>query len=153
MRFLLAARTADPSQGVSPKTHFNPVFAYKSLIFNTVLPARCMHSRIPVIGEDQAMSEKQGNEREEREFTKTVSLNSAYVAISCAALLYAVSWVMGCSTAPTSKTGGGKKINHSAELVHLSEEDKVGPAISGRKLTVEKMAQRAATSLQYSNEE
>jgi hypothetical protein len=112
-----------------------------------------MHSRIPVIGEDQAMSEKQGNEREEREFTKIVSLNSAYVAISCAALLYAVSWVMGCSTAPTSKTGGGKKINHSAELVHLSEEDKVGPAISGRKLTVEKMAQRAATSLQYSNEE
>src|SRR6266478_280499 len=99
------------------------------------------------------MSEKQGNEREEREFTKTVSLNSAYVAVSCAALLYAVSWVMGCSTAPTSKTGGGKKINHSAELVHLSEEDKVGSALSGRKLTVEKMAQRAATSLQYSNEE
>jgi hypothetical protein len=99
------------------------------------------------------MSEKHVNEREERELTQPVSLNSAYVAISCAALLYAVSWVMGCSTAPTAKPGGGKKISHSAELVHLSEEDKVGPAISGRKLTVEKMAQRAATSLQYSNEE
>src|ERR1700746_2660882 len=84
---------------------------------------------------------------------KPVSLDTAYVVISCAALLYAVSWVMGCSTTPAAKSGGGKKISHSAELVHLSEEDKVGPAISGRKLTVEKMAQRAATSLQYSNEE
>ena len=84
---------------------------------------------------------------------KPVSLDTAYVVISCAALLYAVSWVMGCSTTPAAKSGGGKKIRHSAELVHLSEKDKVGSAISGRKLTVEKMAQRAATSLQYSNEE
>jgi hypothetical protein len=99
------------------------------------------------------MNEKQGNEREERELTHAVSLSSALAAISCAALLYAVSWVMGCSTAPMAKTGGGKEIGHAAEPVHLSEPDKVGPAISGRKLTVEKMAQRAATSLQYSNEE
>ena len=99
------------------------------------------------------MSEKQSHEREERELTKTVSMNSALAAISCAALLYAVSWVMGCSTAPTSKSGGGKKISQSTGLVHLSDEDKIVPAISGRKLTVEKMAQRAAISLQYSNEE
>jgi hypothetical protein len=99
------------------------------------------------------MSEKQSHEREEGELTKTVSMNSALAAISCAALLYAVSWVMGCSTAPTSKSGGGKKISQSTGLVHLSEEDKIVPAISGRKLTVEKMAERAAISLQYSNEE
>jgi hypothetical protein len=99
------------------------------------------------------MREKQGHECEERELTRTVSMNSALAAISCATLLYAVSWVMGCSTAPTAKTGAGKKISQPAGLVHLSEEDKIVPAISGRKLTVEKMAQRAAISLQYSNEE
>lgn len=100
------------------------------------------------------MTLKVGQEHQERELTRTVSLDSAIVAITCASLLYAVSWVMGCSTAPTPRTGdGGKKINHSAELVHASEEDKLGPVISGRKLTVEKMAQRSATSLQYSNEE
>jgi hypothetical protein len=99
------------------------------------------------------MREKLGHECEERELTRTVSMNSALAAISCATLLYAVSWVMGCSTAPTAKTGGGKKISQPAGLVHLSEEDKIVPAISGRKLTVEKMAQRAAISLQYSNEE
>ena len=93
------------------------------------------------------------SEQYEKELTKTVSMNSALVAITCAALLYAVSWVMGCSTTPTSKTAGGKKISRSAELVHLAEEDKISPAISGRKLTVEKMAHRAATALQYSNEE
>ena len=92
-------------------------------------------------------------EHEERELAKIVSMDSAIVAITCASLLYAVSWVMGCSTAPTAKTGGGKKTNRSAQLVHASGEDKLAPAISGRKLTVEKMAQRSATSLQYSNEE
>src|ERR1700739_1429582 len=60
---------------------------------------------------------------------------------------------MGCSTAPGAKSGGGKKISHTARSVRASEEDKIGPAISGRKLTVERMAQRAAASLQYSNEE
>jgi hypothetical protein len=99
------------------------------------------------------MTAKVGQEHGERELTKTVSMDSAIVAITCASLLYALSWVMGCSTAPTSRTGGGgKKIKHSAELVHASE-DKLGPAISGRQLTVERMAQRSATSLQYSNEE
>jgi hypothetical protein len=92
-------------------------------------------------------------EQPDQATVKPISLDSAYVAISCAALLYAVSWAMGCSSVPTAKNGSGKKINHSAELVYVSEEDRVGSAISGRKLTVEKMAQRAATSLQYSNEE
>jgi hypothetical protein len=99
------------------------------------------------------MTTKQCTEQKERELTKAVSMDSAIVAISCASLLYAVSWIMGCSTTPTAKSGGGKKISHSAQLVRVTEEDKIGPAISGRKLTVEKMTQRAATSLQYSNEE
>ena len=84
---------------------------------------------------------------------KTVSLDSAYVAITCAALLYAVSWVMGCSAAPSHNSGGGKKLASSHELNHHPDEEKALTAISGRKLTVEKMAQRAATSLQFSNEE
>jgi len=99
------------------------------------------------------MTTKQCTEQKERELIKAVSMDSAIVAITCASLLYAVSWIMGCSTTPTAKSGGGKKISHSAQLVRVSEEDKIGPAISGRKLTVEKMTQRAATSLQYSNEE
>ena len=82
----------------------------------------------------------------------TVSLDSAYVAITCAALLYAVSWVVGCSAAP-AHTGGGKKLASSHELNRRPDEEKALTAISGRKLTVEKMAQRAATSLQFSNEE
>jgi len=84
---------------------------------------------------------------------REISLDSALVPIICASLLYAVSWIMGCSTAPSAKAGGGKKLNESSEFVRLAAEDKIGPSISGRKLTVEKMAQRAATSLQYSNEE
>src|SRR6266851_3171696 len=96
------------------------------------------------------------NRQSEREVIKAVSMDSAFVAITCATLLYAVSWVMGCSTAPGTKSGGGKKFAASREVVKLSPEDaddKLVPAVSGRKLTVEKMAQRAATSLQYSNEE
>ena len=84
---------------------------------------------------------------------KTVSLDSAYVAITCAALLYAVSWVMGCSAAPSHNSGGGRKLASSHQLNHHPGEEKALTAISGRKLTVEKMAQRAATSLQFSNEE
>src|SRR6266853_2219399 len=83
---------------------------------------------------------------------KTVSLDSACVAITCAALLFAVSWVVGCSAAP-SHTGGGKKLASSQELNRRPDEEKALTVISGRKLTVEKMAQRAATSLQFSNEE
>jgi hypothetical protein len=88
--------------------------------------------------------------------TKEVSLDPALVPVICAVLLYAVSWVMGCSssTAP-ARTAGGKKLT-DRELVHLAPEDaddKLTPAVSGRKLTIEKMTQRAATSLQFSNEE
>lgn len=84
-----------------------------------------------------------------------VRLDSALVPIVCAALLYAVSWVMGCSSAPAGKPAGGKKVTQ-AVLPQLSPDDvndKLTPALSGRKLTVEKMAQRAASSLQYANEE
>jgi hypothetical protein len=84
---------------------------------------------------------------------KTVSLDSAYVALACAALLYAVSWVMGCSAAPSHNSGGGKKLASSHELNRRPDEEKTLSAISGRKLTLEKMSQRAATSLQFSNEE
>jgi hypothetical protein len=92
----------------------------------------------------------------EKEGLREVSLNSAFVALTGAALLYAVSWIMGCSSSPSHTSGGGKKLTASRELVKLSPEDaddKLVPTLSGRKLTVEKMAQRAATSLQYSNEE
>jgi hypothetical protein len=96
------------------------------------------------------------NELRDQEVIKEVNLNSALVAISCAALLYVVSWVQGCSNAPSPGSGGGKKLAASREVVKLSPEDaddKLVPTVSGRKLTVEKMAQRAATSLRYSNEE
>jgi hypothetical protein len=91
-----------------------------------------------------------------QEAVKLVSMDSALVAITCAALLYSVSWVMGCSSSPSHSSAGGKKLAASREVVKLSLEDvgdKLMPTISGRKLTVEKMAQRAATSLQFSNEE
>jgi hypothetical protein len=96
------------------------------------------------------------NPQRDQEGIKEINLNSALVAISCAALLYAVSWIQGCSNAPSHGSGGGKKLAIPRELVKLSLEDaddKLVPTLSGRKLTVEKMAQRAATSLQYSNEE
>jgi hypothetical protein len=87
---------------------------------------------------------------------KPISLDSALVAVTTAALLYAVSWIMGCSAAPPRSSGGGKNLTATRELGKLSPEDaddKLVPTVSGRKITVEKMAQRAATSLQYSNEE
>jgi hypothetical protein len=99
------------------------------------------------------------SERPEQELTKPISMDSAFVAIACAVLLYGMSWIMGCSTSPGARSGGGKKRNDRAALVrvpagnHISAEDKIAPVISGRRLTVEKMARRAATSLQYSNEE
>jgi len=96
------------------------------------------------------------NKQRDQEGIKEINLNSALVAIGCAALLYAVSWIQGCSNAPSHNSGGGKKLTASRELVKLSPEDaddKLVPTLSGRKLTVEKMAQRAATSRQYSNEE
>jgi hypothetical protein len=92
-------------------------------------------------------------EQPDRATVKTVSLDSAYVAITCAALLYAVSWIMGCSAAPSHNSGGGKKLTSSHDLKHHPDDEKTLTAISGRKLTLEKMSQRAATSLQFSNEE
>jgi hypothetical protein len=91
-------------------------------------------------------------EQPDQATVKPVSLDSASVAITCAAVLYAVSWIMGCSTTP-SHNGGGKKLASSHELNRRPDEEKTPTAISGRKLTVEKMSQRAATSLQFSNEE
>src|SRR5260221_6647405 len=63
---------------------------------------------------------------------------------------------MGCATAPPHDSGGRKKLTSTREAIQLSRvdpNDKLVPTVSGRKLTVERMAQRAATSLQYSNEE
>ncbi|HSC46444.1 MAG TPA: hypothetical protein VLC94_11445 [Candidatus Acidoferrum sp.] len=39
-----------------------------------------------------------------------VSLSPALVPVICAALLYAISWLSGCSTSPASphRPGGGK---------------------------------------------
>jgi len=87
-----------------------------------------------------------------------VSLNPALVPVICAALLYAVSWIMGCGSpaSSTQKPAGGKKIAESRQQTPLAPEDvndRLGPTNSGRRLTIEKMAQRAATSLQFSNEE
>jgi len=87
-----------------------------------------------------------------------VSLNPALVPVICAALLYAVSWVMGCGgpASSTQKPAGGKKVAESRQQVRPSVEnvdEKIAPTNSGRRLTIEKMAQRAATSLQFSNEE
>lgn len=91
------------------------------------------------------------------EESREVSLSPALVPVICAALLYAVSWVMGCGSSGASlRPGGEKKVADAQRAVRLSPEDlddKLVPAMSGRKLTVEKMAQRAATSLQFSNEE
>jgi hypothetical protein len=87
------------------------------------------------------------------ELAKAISLDSAFVAVTCAALLYAVSWVMGCSTATGPRPAGGKKLNESTSRRQLDRGKSAAPSLSGRKLTLEKMAQRAATSQQYSNEE
>ena len=87
---------------------------------------------------------------------REVSLDPALVALICAAALYTVSWTMGCSTAPAHTASGGKRNAAARELVELAPEDaddKLVPSVSGRKITLEKMAQRSTTSLQYSNDE
>jgi len=88
---------------------------------------------------------------------REVSLNPALVPVICATLLYAVSWIMGCGSAASSTQtpAGGKKVAESRQQARPVEnaDEKIGPANSGRRLTIEKMAQRAATSLQFSNEE
>jgi hypothetical protein len=92
------------------------------------------------------------------EASREVSLDPALVPVFCAALLYVVSWIMGCGSpsSSTQKPAGGKKVAESRQQVPLAlgdANDKVVPTNSGRRLTIEKMAQRAATSLQFSNEE
>jgi hypothetical protein len=102
------------------------------------------------------MTQGQKKEIPEGKIARAVSMDSALVAIITASLLYAVSWTMGCSAVPSRSPSGAKKLGASHEIAKLSPEDaddKLVPTLSGRKLTVEKMAQRAATSLQYSNEE
>lgn len=93
----------------------------------------------------------------ETRLTHEVSLNPALVPVICAALLYAVAWIAGCGSpaSSTQKPTGGKKsvATQQTPLAPEDAADKLGPTNSGRKLTLEKMAQRAATSLQFSNEE
>jgi hypothetical protein len=69
---------------------------------------------------------------------------------------------MGCSSTPSqSHEGGGKKFtatNAAAarQMPQLSPEDanvKWVPTVSGRRITIERMGQHAASSLQYNNEE
>ena len=85
--------------------------------------------------------------------SKTVSLNTAFAAIGCAAFLYVVSWLAGCSAAPLAKPGGGKKLTYARELNRQSDGEKPPTTISGRKLPGEKMNQRPASTLQFSDEE
>lgn len=98
-----------------------------------------------------------GHEGEVAQREPRLPMDSALVILTCAALLYAVSWAMGCSSASSQdRKSGGKKLAAAHALPQLSADDaddKLVPTISGRKLTVEKMAQRAATSTQFSDEE
>ena len=89
---------------------------------------------------------------------KEVSLDPALVPLICATLLYTVSWIMGCSSPATTerKSSPARTANEAREQLRLASDDasdKLTPSMSGRKLTIERMAQRAATSLQFSNEE
>jgi len=91
------------------------------------------------------------------EASREVSLDPALVPVICAALLYAVSWMMGCGgPASSPQTPGGKKVAWSSQQVPRAIEDandKFVPTHSGRRLTIERMSQRARTSRQFSNEE
>ena len=85
-----------------------------------------------------------------------VSLNPALAPLLCAALLYTASWALGCSReSPASHPADGSQLaaSESLRMARQRSDDKPVPAISGRKLTLEKTAQRAATSLQFSNPE
>ena len=90
--------------------------------------------------------------------TREVSLDPALVPVICGVLLYAVSWVMGCSSPATTahQSAPARKAAERREQLRLASDDandQVAPTMSGRKLTIKKMVQRAATSLQFSNEE
>ena len=90
--------------------------------------------------------------------SREVSLNPALLPVIGAALLYAFSWIAGCSSSSSSArtTGGGRKVVAAQPEIPPAPgaaADKLPWANSGRRLTIEKMAQRAATSLQFSDEE
>src|SRR5262245_27557823 len=89
--------------------------------------------------------------------SKQVSLDPALVPLICSTLLYAVSWIMGCSSPATSaRKSSPVKTSEAREQLRLASDDasdKLAQSMSGRRLTIEKMTQRAATSLQFSNEE
>ena len=90
--------------------------------------------------------------------SREVSLDAALVPVICAVLLYAVSWIMGCGgpASSTQKSASGKKAAGWRSEVPLAPEDandKLVPTNSGRRWTIEKMAQRARTSRQFFNEE
>lgn len=96
--------------------------------------------------------------RSESQSSHEVSLSPALVPVICAIFLYAFAWLSGCGSpaSSTQKPAGGKKVVESRQQVPLAPEDvndKQVTTNSGRRLTIEKMAQRAATSLQFSNEE
>src|SRR5215470_9471590 len=91
------------------------------------------------------------------EAIREVSLDPALVPVICAALLYAVSWIVGCAGPASSKQkpAGGERVVLSRRQVPeaaTDANDKSVAAHSGRRLTIEKMAQRARTSKQFSNE-
>jgi len=91
----------------------------------------------------------------ERQDIREVSLNPALLPVICAAILYAVSWIAGCTGAGNAGPGFAdrKKATAGPQALLPPDGEQVLPAKSGRLLTIEKMAQRAATTLEFSNEE
>ena len=92
------------------------------------------------------------------EASREVSLDPALVPVICATLLYAVYWIVGCAGPASSaqKPAGGEKVVLSRRQVPPAAEDANDKSVathSGRRLTIEKMEQRAPTSRQFSNEE
>jgi hypothetical protein len=85
---------------------------------------------------------------------KDVSLNPALAPLVCAAMLYTVSWA-GCSGshAAWSDSGAKQESGESVRPAAQGADDKLVAAISGRRLTIERMAQRAVTSREFSNPE
>ena len=93
--------------------------------------------------------------RNEAPVSREVSLDPALVPVISAALLYALSWILGCGSAASSaqKPAGGPSAHQQVSAASENIVDKIVPTNSGRRLTIEKMAQRTLTSLQFSNEE
>ena len=92
------------------------------------------------------------------EAIREVSLDPALVPVICAALLYAVSWIVGCAGPASSKqkAAGAEQVVLSRRQVSQAAADANDKSVathSGRRLTIEKMVQRARTSRQFSNEE